>query len=93
MLILFSHVQLCATPWTVTASLLCPRDFPGKNTEEGCHSLLQGIFLTLGLNACPEPAGRFFTKPPGQWPMIWGLHFLLDKSFASLSDENLPVNW
>ena len=25
-------------------------DFPGKNTGVGCHSLLQGIFLTQGLN-------------------------------------------
>ena len=24
--------------------LLCPRNFPGKNTQVGCHSLLQGIF-------------------------------------------------
>ena len=27
--------------------LLCPRDFPGKNTRVGCHFLLQGIFLTI----------------------------------------------
>ena len=26
--------------------LLCPWDFPGKNTGVGCHFLLQGIFLT-----------------------------------------------
>ena len=26
--------------------LLCPWDFPGNNTGVGCHSLLQGIFLT-----------------------------------------------
>ena len=25
-------------------------DSPGKNTGEGCHGLLQGKFLTLGLN-------------------------------------------
>ena len=25
-------------------------DFPGKNTGVGCHSLLQGIFLTQGSN-------------------------------------------
>ena len=25
-------------------------DSPGKNTGVGCHSLLQGIFLTQGLN-------------------------------------------
>ena len=28
--------------------LLCPWDFPGKNTGMGCHFLLQGIFLTQG---------------------------------------------
>jgi len=26
--------------------LLCPWDFPGKNTGVGCHCLLQGIFPT-----------------------------------------------
>ena len=30
--------------------LLCPWNSPGKNTEVGSHSLLQGIFLTQGLN-------------------------------------------
>ena len=28
--------------------LLCPWDSPGKNTEVGCHALLQGTFLALG---------------------------------------------
>ena len=32
--------------------LLCPWDFPGKNTGVGCHFLLQGIFPTQGLNPC-----------------------------------------
>ena len=27
-------------------------DSPGKNTGVGCHALLQGIFLTQGLNPC-----------------------------------------
>ena len=27
-------------------NLLCPWDFPGKNTRVGCHFLLQGILLT-----------------------------------------------
>ena len=31
-------------------SLLCPWDFPGKNTGMGCHFLLQGIFPTQGSN-------------------------------------------
>ena len=34
------------------ARLLCPWGFPGKNTGVGGHFLLQGIFLTLGLNPC-----------------------------------------
>ena len=28
--------------------LLCPWNFPGKNTGVGCHFLLQGIFPTQG---------------------------------------------
>ena len=35
------------------ARLLCPWDFPGKNTGVGCHFLLQGIFPTQGLNPSP----------------------------------------
>ena len=38
---------------------------PGKNTGVGCYFLLQGIFLTQGLNQCLLQAscigGRFFT--------------------------------
>ena len=47
-------------------------DFPGKNTGEGCHFLLQGIFLTQGSNlASPTLAGRFFTtEPPGKLPLL-----------------------
>ena len=41
-----SHVRLFETP----TRLLCPWDFPGKSTGVGCHSLLQGIFPTQGLN-------------------------------------------
>ena len=40
MLIPFSHVQLCATPWTV-ARQAPPWDSPGKNTGVGCWALLQ----------------------------------------------------
>ena len=35
---------------TQTTRFLCPWDFPDNNTELGFHSLLQGIFLTQGLN-------------------------------------------
>ena len=33
-----------------SAMLLCPWDFPDKNTGMGCHSLLQRIFPIQGLN-------------------------------------------
>ena len=39
-----------ATPWTVAYELLCPWDFPGKNSGVGCHFLLQRICVTQGLN-------------------------------------------
>ena len=56
------HACMCSvvftsvTPWTVTASLLCPSDFPIKNTGVICHFLLQGIFPIQSLNLhllCP----------------------------------------
>ena len=34
---------------------------PGKNTEVGCHALLQGIFPTQGSNRGQRIAGGFFT--------------------------------
>ena len=54
--------QSCSTLWPhglQLARLLHPWDFPGRNTGVGCHSLLQGIFLTQGLN--PDLPGRLFT--------------------------------
>ena len=33
--------------------LLCPWDFPDKNTGVGCHFLLQGILPTRGWNLLP----------------------------------------
>ena len=45
---LWDHMHY-SPPWTI---VLCPWDFPGKNTGMDCHSLLQGIFLTQALNPC-----------------------------------------
>ena len=40
--------------WTVYPTrLLCPWDFPGRNTGVGCCALLQGIFPTQRLNPGP----------------------------------------
>ena len=49
-------------PWTAAHQALCPGDLPGKDTGVVCHFLLQGIFLTQGLNWVSCSAGRFFTK-------------------------------
>ena len=35
---------------TIASRLLCPWNFPGKNTRMGCHSLHRGIFLIQGSN-------------------------------------------
>ena len=43
-----SHFWLFSTLWTVPIRFLHPWDFPGKNTQVGCHFLLQGIFPTKG---------------------------------------------
>ena len=46
--------QRCVTLWDSMdcspTRLLCPWNFPGKNTAVGCHFLLQGIFLIQGWN-------------------------------------------
>ena len=46
----FSRVPLFVTPWTVALRFLCPWDFPGMPTGVGHHALLQGIFMTQGVN-------------------------------------------
>ena len=45
-----SVVSLFATPWTIAHQDLCHGNSPHKNTGVGCHSCLQGIFPTQGLN-------------------------------------------
>ena len=51
------HVRLFVTLWTVAHQALLSMGFSGRNTGLGCHFVLQGIFLTQGLNPhllCPE---------------------------------------
>ena len=43
------------------ARLLCLWNSPGKNNGVGSHSLLQGIFLTQGLNPGLLHCSKFFT--------------------------------
>ena len=45
-----SVTNTSVTQWTAAARLLCPWDFPDKNTSVGCHFLLHGIFPTRASN-------------------------------------------
>ena len=42
-----------ATPWTVACQAPLSLEFPGKNNGVSYCTLLQGIFLTQGLNLRP----------------------------------------
>ena len=57
---LLSRVRLCDP---VDCRLLCPWNFPGKNTVVGCRFLLHWIFPTRGSNL-HLLAGRFLTTAP-----------------------------
>ena len=46
MLRCFSRVRPFVILWTEPARLLCPYDFPGKNTGVGCHFLLHETVMT-----------------------------------------------
>ena len=45
-----SHVRLFTTHGLYPSRLLCPWDFPGKNTGVGGHFLLHEVFLTQESN-------------------------------------------
>ena len=73
--------QLCRV-WLFATPLVCghhalphpPWDSPGKNIGLGSHSLLQGIFLTQGLNLASPIAGRFLTVwSVGNYEVAWAL--------------------
>ena len=63
---------LFVTLWTVAHQAPLAMDSPDKNTEVGCHFLLQGIFPNPGIesasSASPVLTGRFFTiVQPGKY--------------------------
>ena len=66
-----SYVRFFVTP--EPTGLLCPLDFPGKNTGVGCQDPLPRDLPDPGTESTPPAlAGRFFTiKSPGK-PMVEG---------------------
>ena len=61
-------------PCGLYARLLCPWDSSGKNTEVGCHALLEGNLPDPGIQpvslTSPALAGRFITTSA-----IWEVAF------------------
>ena len=66
--------------------LLCPWNFPGKNTVVDCHFLLHGIFLTQGWNlhllCISGTAGEFFTTST-TWEAWFYSYNILNKTKES----------
>ena len=72
--------------------LFCPWDAPSKNSGMDCHALLQGIFLTQGIESAslvsPALEGRFFTTST-TWEAS-NMHVPSSKSwFCQAYTENL----
>ena len=65
---LLSCDRLFVTPWTVAHQAPLTMGFSRKNTGVGCHALLQGIFLTQGLNLSLQhwQEGSLPLAPPGK---------------------------
>ena len=84
----------CSTPGS------SPWDSPGKNTEVGCHFLLQGIFPTQGSNL-NLPHGRQMLYPlshQGMLHIIRHLSISLDMTnnllcLAQLNNELINTMW
>ena len=75
-----SHVPLFANPCTVVARrLLCPWNFPGKNTGVGCHFLSRGSSWLRDQTTSHTPAGRFFIT----WA-TWEANIYMTKYILSL---------
>ena len=58
---LVSCVWFFAMPLTIPTRLLCPWDYPGKNTGVGCHFSLQGIVPTQDQSHVSCISKWFFT--------------------------------
>ena len=71
-------VWLFVTPWTAAHHAPLSKEFSRQEYWRGCHFLLQGIFLTQGLDpglTSSALAGGFFStsaiwKAPGIWDIL-----------------------
>ena len=88
----FSRIQLFATPSTVSHQLLCPWDFPGKNTGVSCHFLLQGIFPTQGSNLSLLHR-RWILDHCATWEAQSGSYFSLFSGVRSWKCKSLSHVW
>ena len=82
------------------ARLLCPWDFPGKDTGLGCHFLLQGIFPSQGSNLGllhPRQVLYLYRLSHQGNPLrglIWNVSFISSshkREIPVLSD--IPLSW
>ena len=64
--------------------ILCPWDFPGKNTGVGCHFLLQGIFPTQGYNSCLLHCRQILYTGPMELCLYWNLYW----NYASILSQS-----
>ena len=94
----FSHIWIFAIPWTVTHQAPLSMGFSRQNIGEGCHALLQGIFLNPKSNllllfhlhwqvgslplAPPRKPGRQNNTPHQD------AQFLIPKSYGYASSDN-----
>ena len=82
------HAKLLQSCPTLCDPTDCsPWDSPGKNTEVGCHFLLQGIFPVQGSNWCltsPASAGGFFTSSAIWEESIGDVKLYLQKPLNSM---------
>ena len=75
-----SFMTLSVCMLSCFSPILCPWDSPGKYTGVVCHTLLQGIFPTQGLNLCllcllHWQMGSLLLAPPRKpWWETWRLH-------------------
>ena len=81
------------TPWSVARQLLCPWDFPGKNTGVGCYFLLQGIFQTQASNQSLLHCRQILYHPSHQRRLKAGISSVqfnsVTQSYPTLCD---PMN-